>query len=372
MIAITGTGLMSCVGKDVVENFTSFQNGICGNKNITGFDTKNYNLKYAYEITPTKNNLNVEDWVINVINQALLESNNEVDKDTIIIIGTGLRNIKKYENATKQDITIPKTDLDLKCIILENFKNVKDVISITNACSASLYALALGSDMLNLGLASKVIIVGSDNISETMFGLGDRVSPLIPTKVQSFDKQRKGVLLGDGAAAIILENKNNNNSDDELIILKSVELTCDAKHETQPCSIMIESTICQAINKANITPMDVDIVFAHGTGTVLNDIAEGKALDNIFKNNNKIQITGLKPMIGHTSGASGLMSVIAASLCLKHNRTIPLINLEEPIEEVNNLRFVKESQHEKLTVAQIDAFGFGGLNAVAIIRKENG
>lgn len=95
-------------------------------------------------------------------------------------------------------------------------------------------------------------------------------------------------------------------------------MSCDAFHETQPCSQMIEKTIRNAINKANLSPHDVDIVFTHGTGTILNDVSEGKAISAVFYDcNTSTFITGLKPMIGHTSGASGLMSLIAGYMSLK-------------------------------------------------------
>lgn len=369
MITITGVGLVSCLGNNISQNFENFQKGICGSKEIMGFCTQKYHIKSAYEIPTKLHENNIKSWIISVINEALNDSKDFIDENTIIIVGTGLRNIRKFEDSVITDCTITSTDLDFKEFLLTCFPNVKDVISITNACSSSLYALSLGCDLLNLKLATKVIIVGADCISQTMHALDDRVAISKPTIIQSFDKMRKGVLLGEGAAAIILKNQNQEFKNLDEIYIKSIALSCDARHETQPWSEMIEKTIKTAIAQAKLSPQNIDMIFAHGTGTILNDIAEGKAMSNIFHDCKKTYITGLKPMIGHTSGASGLMGVIAGYLSLKSNKTIPLINMKEVIDEAKKLHFVYKATSQELATVQINAFGFGGLNAVAIIGK---
>ena len=371
MITITGVGLVTCLGNNSFQNFINFQKGICGIQKIQKFDTHNYHLKKAYEITNYSKSNCIKSWIITTITEALSESGDVIDNNTIIVIGTGLRNIRSYEESIISGKSFFYEDLDFKKFLVDEFPKVKDVISLSNACSSSLYALSLGLDLLNLQLADKVVIVGADCISMAMHALDDRVSSSKPQVIKSFDKNRSGVLLGEGAAAIIL--KNNIYEADEAndkIYIKPIALSCDAFHETQPCSQMIEKTIRNAINKANLSPHDVDIVFTHGTGTILNDVSEGKAISAVFYDcNTSTFITGLKPMIGHTSGASGLMSLIAGYMSLKKNVIIPFVNLKQPIDEIENMQFVDFSIPKKLNVAEINAFGFGGLNAVAIIGK---
>lgn len=366
MIAITGVGLVSCLGNNTAQSFYNFQKGICGVREIERFSTQKYHLKNAYEIPNELYEEGIKSWIISAIDEALKESHEYIDDSTIIIVGTGLRNLRKFEESIVYGTPLSLAQIDFKDLLIRKYPYVKDIISITNACSSSLYALSLGCDFLNLSLADKVIVVGADCISQTMHGLDERVSISCPAIIKSFDKQRKGVLLGEGAAAIIIKR---NVFTDESIYIKSISLSCDAYHETQPCTNMIENTIKNAISQACLLPEDIDMIFTHGTGTILNDIAEGTALNHIFKNSKKTLITGLKPMIGHTSGASGLMSIIAGYMCLKHHRTIPLINMDQAIDEVKDLHFVQKSTSEKLTKIQINAFGFGGLNAVAIIGK---
>lgn len=371
MTIIAGVGLVTCLGNNSFQNFINFQRGICGIQEIQKFDTHNYHLKKAYEITNYSKSNCIKSWIITAITEALTESGDIIDNNTIIVIGTGLRNVRSYEESIIFNESFSYEDLDFKKFLVDEFPNVKDVISFSNACSSSLYALSFGVDLLDLQLADKVVVVGADCISMAMHALDDRVSSSKPQVIKSFDKKRLGVLLGEGAAAVILKNnKHEAIGINDKIYIKSIALSCDAFHETQPCSQMIEKTIRNAISNANLSPHDVDIVFTHGTGTVLNDVSEGKAISAVFNGcSTSTLITGLKPMIGHTSGASGLMSLIAGYMSLKQNIVIPLVNLEQPIDEIKNLQFMNFSVSRELNVVEINAFGFGGLNAVAIIGK---
>jgi 3-oxoacyl-[acyl-carrier-protein] synthase II len=126
-----------------------------------------------------------------------------------------------------------------------------------------------------------------------------------------------------------------------------------------------------AHSRAQISPVDVDLLMAHGTGTVLNDLTEAQAILEVFGDfAGQVPVCGLKSLIGHTSGASGLIGVVTAIECLHYGRIPPTAGFETPMDEAKRLRIVYGTAKEAvLNVAQINAFGFGGVNAVAIIEK---
>jgi 3-oxoacyl-[acyl-carrier-protein] synthase II len=155
--------------------------------------------------------------------------------------------------------------------------------------------------------------------------------------------------------------------------LRGVGLTCDAYHVTAPDPAGVAATMQEAYTLAGISPSEVDLVLAHGTGTLLNDEAEAAALSKSFAGlGHPPLVTAVKSMTGHTSGASGLMSLVIASACLESGVVPPTLGLTDPVEEASGLRFVTDGPaRRELRLAQVDAFGFGGVNAVAVVEKVN-
>jgi len=367
MAYITGYGMISANGGDSKSSFASLAEGICQNKEIKHFKTCNFNNKYAYEVDFIEY-FNIERILIDSIKEALNSAKvtniNEVP--TCIIIGTGLRNLKKFEESIISKDNLDHDDLHFKRCIIKNLGFNGQIITISNACSSSLYALALADDMLNQKLVERAIVIGCDSITESMFGLVDRVNPNALTIVQPFDINRKGVLMGEGAATVILENKPKSR-----IRLRGVSINCDAFHETQPKLELIQDAMESALLTCELSPNDIDILFTHGTGTFQNDDVESNAISRIYtKNNIRPYITGIKSMTGHTSGASGLMSLITAIFCLENSTVVSFANVKELISHCEGYNYVKETIFDvELNIAQINAFGFGGLNATAIIEK---
>ena len=128
-----------------------------------------------------------------------------------------------------------------------------------------------------------------------------------------------------------------------------------------------------AHDRAALTAADVDVVLAHGTGTILNDQAEASALAAVFGDSPRPPlVTAIKSMTGHTSGSSGLLGVVVAAEILRTGQVPPTIGLADPLDEGAALRFARDRAvtSAELSVAQVDAFGFGGVNAVAVLDRE--
>jgi 3-oxoacyl-[acyl-carrier-protein] synthase II len=153
--------------------------------------------------------------------------------------------------------------------------------------------------------------------------------------------------------------------------LRGVGISCDAHHETAPDLTGVLRSIRDAHRRANITSDHVDLIMAHGTGTHLNDQVEALALQKVFGSNKTAPLTtALKSLIGHTSGASALVGVVTSIECMRQSKIPPTFGLHDRIEEAEGLDFVvEEAKSAPLQFAQVNAFGFGGVNAVAILEK---
>jgi 3-oxoacyl-[acyl-carrier-protein] synthase II len=152
-------------------------------------------------------------------------------------------------------------------------------------------------------------------------------------------------------------------------LLRAVGVNCDAYHVTAPDQEGIAAAVHDAHERAGITPADIDLLMLHGTGTLLNDEAEASALGKVFADVATPPLaTAIKSMTGHTSGGSGLLSLVVAARCLATGAVPGTVGLTEPVAEAGWLRFVRETAtFPALRLAQVDAFGFGGVNAVAIL-----
>jgi len=190
-----------------------------------------------------------------------------------------------------------------------------------------------------------------------------RVGDEPTTHVAPFDADRGGVLLGDGAVAVVIEP----DGPDALARIRSVGLSCDAFHETAPDRDGITAAMRDAHDRAGLTPSDVGLVLAHGTGTALNDPTEAAAITEVFGTHTP-PVTGIKGAIGHTSGGAALMSLVVAIDALRAGTVPAVTGLVTPIDEAAGLEFVLGTAAPLAArVAQVDAFGFGGVNAVTMV-----
>jgi 3-oxoacyl-[acyl-carrier-protein] synthase II len=405
MITIAGTGALASVGDTTDAVFDALVAGRTGRAELRGFPREDFRAGYAYEIDdragprpkrpgergeapgrggrpagPSDAPGRATAWLLTVVAAALRDAGlAALPADTPIIIGTGLGELRGVElwhaGAGAAE------DLHFEAALRRAFGATASY-TVTNACSASLYALAMAEDLLRLGEHELAVVAGVDSITASMFGLLDRVQMETPAALAPFEGTHKGVLMGEGAAAVVLRGRPPGDSGGRPV-LRSVALGCDAFHPTAPDAKGIELTMREALSRAGLTPADIDVVYAHGTGTALNDEAEGRALASVFLTVPPgPTITAIKSMTGHTSGGSGLLSLVMAVESLRTGRVPAVRGLTDPIEEVTGLRFAggpgggetrladPPRGGRSVRRAQIDAFGFGGVNAVAVLELE--
>ncbi|MEU8208410.1 beta-ketoacyl synthase N-terminal-like domain-containing protein [Micromonospora sp. NPDC049044] len=371
-LVITGLGMVSALGGDVRSSFDAFVAGHTARRPLQQFDPTLYRVRHAYQIDGPDEPGRPGRWLAAAVEEALSQAGLPAGVQPPALVGTGLAEQRSMELWHTAGATVTLDDLHFAGA-LANSTGLSSVVTFVNACAASLSALAAASDLLALGEAEAVVVAGTDGLSESMFGLLDRVNPRPPAEVRPFDAGRVGVILGEGAAAVVLERADRAAARGAVALatLRGVAATCDAYHVTAPLRSGIGRAFTDAYQRAGVRPEDVDLVFAHGTGTVLNDATEAEALGDAYAAApSRPAVTALKSLIGHTSGASGLMSLITAVCAMADGQVPPTRNHTDPIEPIRPFPVVTgAARHAAVGTAQVDAFGFGGVNAVAVLER---
>ena len=252
-----------------------------------------------------------------------------------------------------------------------------------SACASSTHALIDAFNYIKWGKADIFISGGSEaSINEAGVG-GFNAMHALSTRNDSpqtasrpFDKDREGFVLGEGAGALILEEYEHAVARGANIYAEIVggAMTADAHHITAPHPDGVGATNVMrlAIEDANMAPEDIDYVNVHGTSTPLGDIAEIKAIQNVFGDYAKnLNISSTKSMTGHLLGAAGAIEAISCILSIKNNKIPPTINhfkKDEQIDPKLNFTFNK-FQDRNVRVALSNTFGFGGHNACLVFKK---
>ena len=370
---VTGVGAVASVGRSAEEVFTALCAGQSGLGPLRAFDAAKFRAGHAYEIddraapgadVPGR----ATGWLLAAVAEAAADAALGPDLSNVpVLVGTGLRELRSVELAWRELASFDLSRLHFGPALRERFGTCRSY-TFANACSASLYALALGCDLLDAGHADQVVVAGVDALTESMHGLLDRVQPGPPQRVQPFDTARRGTLLGEGAAAVVLR-RDDGEAPAGRGRLRAVSVNCDAYHVTAPDPGGMAAAMSDAHQRAGVKACDIDLMLLHGTGTPLNDEAEITAVSQVFgASASRPLMAAVKSMTGHTSGGSGLLSLIVALRSLASGQVPPILGLTDPLPGAAGFRFVTGPHPPtgRLRLAQVNAFGFGGVNAVAV------
>ena len=367
---VVGAGAVNSIGRNVDEVFDSLCRGVSGLAGLRGFDVRQFRARSAYEIDDRPEpGRDVPGRATSILLEAIAQATRQAGVHDLagvpVLIGTGLRELRSLELWWRGTGELDVRGLHFGSALRERL-GADLTFTIANACSSSLYALALGADLITLGDADTVVVGSVDVLTETMHGLLERVHATPPDRVRPFDRNRTGVLMGDGASAVVLRRSPG---DSPLARLLSVAVNCDAYHVTAPDPEGIATVTREAHRRAGIGAAEVDLLMLHGTGTLLNDEVEATAMASVFGPDIGAPLaTAIKSMTGHTSGASGLTGAVVALSALRAGLVPPTLGLTAPVPEAEAFRFVRSRPAaEELRVAQVNAFGFGGVNAVAMM-----
>lgn len=243
---------------------------------------------------------------------------------------------------------------------------------IPTACAAGNYAIAHAVDALRTGRADVMLAGGADAFSRITYTGFHRLGAIAPERCQPFDRNRKGMIPGEGAAVLVLEPLDRALARGARVYaeLAGYGLSCDAHHMTaaHPEGDGAARAMERALADAGANPGDVDYISAHGTGTPTNDRLETLAVKRVFgEAARRTPMSSIKSMIGHTMGAASAIEAAVCALAVAEGRIPPTMNLEEPEEDLD---FVpNEAREHRVGLAMNNAYAFGGNNASVILRR---
>lgn len=242
---------------------------------------------------------------------------------------------------------------------------------IANACASGTNAIGHAFECIRCGRHERILAGGYDAISELVFVGFDSLQASTPDKCRPFDRERSGMVLGEGAAILALEELESAQRRGARILaeISGYGISTDNYHLTQPnpSGIGPRAAMEGALRSANMAAEAVDYINAHGTATLFNDAAEGKAIAEMFDRNAAVSST--KGMMGHSLGAAGAIEAIVCLLALQHDFLPPNINFRTPDEGVDLNIVANESQSAPVRTALSNSFGFGGTNASIVMTK---
>lgn len=386
-VAIVGAGIVSPLGLGSTETLHSLREGRDCVTLETAFDVEKTRCKTAGQIDdarllPKRENRRdrrlhrASHMVIAALDELLQQA--EDFQPEIAIVGTTSGGMTFGENFYRS--------LGRKCAAawIANYppqKQIGDALEkfgidapaqiIANACASGTNAIGHAFNAIRAGRYQRVLAGGYDAISELVFVGFDSLQASSPEKCRPFDAQRSGMVLGEGAALLALEDFESAQSRGAQILgeIAGYGISTDNHHLTQPNpdGSGPRRAMEQALATAEIMPDRVGYINAHGTATIFNDLAEGKAIGEIF--GNTIPVSSSKSMMGHSLGAAGAIEAVFTLLALQHSFLPPNINFRE-IDSALDLNLVaNESRSADFEYALSNSFGFGGTNAAVLLRK---
>ena len=241
---------------------------------------------------------------------------------------------------------------------------------IANACASGTNAIGHAFESIRSGKYQRVLTGGYDAISELVFVGFDSLQAATPEKCRPFDRDRSGMVLGEGAALLALENFESARKRDAQILgeLIGYGISTDNHHLTQPdpSGNGPRRAMEHALQSAGRSPKEVDYINAHGTATPLNDAAEGRAIAQLF---GSVPVSSTKSMIGHSLGAAGAIEAIVCLLALQAQFLPPNINFGTGDPNLSLNIVANKSRQTEIDIVLSNSFGFGGTNASILMQK---
>ena len=409
-VVVTGLGALTPIGNTVSEYWDGLVSGKSGANPITYFDASNFKTQFACELK----GFNVEDFMDRklarkmdrfaqyaivsseeaIADSRIIEDN--VDKDRIgVIWGAGIGGLETFQNEVLgfaagngtprfNPFMIPKMIPDIAPGIISIRNGFRGPnFATVSACASSANALIDGLNYIRLGHAD-VIVSGGSEAGVSISGIGGfnalhalstrNDSP--ETASRPFDKDRDGFVLGEGGGCLILEEYQHAKKRGAKIYAELVGggLSADAHHMTAPHpeGIGAIKVMENCLKDAGVDLSKIDTINMHGTSTPLGDVAESKALYDVFGDHlYSMNINSTKSMTGHLLGAAGAVEAISSILSINNGVIPPTINHNTPDETIDqkiNFTF-NEAQKREVTYAMSNTFGFGGHNACVLFKK---
>jgi len=409
-VVVTGIGTLTPIGNNLDDYWSNLVNGVSGADKITLFDASKFKTQFACEVKgfdpvnymDRKEAKRMDRFAqLSIAASDMAVSDSGISKENVnvdrvgVIFASGIGGINTFQeevmNFAKGDGTprfnpffIPKMILDIAAGQISmrhgfrgpNYAVVSACASSTNAMVSALDTIRLGrADVILCGGAEAVICeagVGGFNAMKAMSERNDDPT----TASRPYDKDRDGFVMGEAAGVLVFE-------DYEHAIKRGAKIYCevagggataDAYHLTAPHpeGLGAKNVMISALQDAGMKPEEIDYINTHGTSTPLGDVAEVKAITDVFgAHAYNLNISSTKSMTGHTLGAAGVIEAIACIQSVVHDIVPPTINhfTDDPDLD-NKLNFTFNTAQKRIVNAALsNTFGFGGHNACVIVKK---
>ena len=401
-VVITGTGIYSCIGKNLDEVNDSLYHGRSGiifdaqrksfgyRSALTGFVEKP-NLKelldrrsrimlpeqgeYAYVATLealTNAGLDVE--YLNKKGAGILYGNDSSAK--AIITYTDIIREKKNTMMIGSGAVFQTMNSTVTMNLATIFKLTGINLTVSAACASGSHAIGLGYHLIKSGLQDCIICGGAQEINQYAMGSFDALSAFSvnetePAKAsRPFDRSRDGLIPSGGAATVILESFESATQRGATILGEVIGygFSSNGAHISNPTVEGPVRSLSMALKDAGIPASEVDYINAHATSTPAGDTSEAKAIYQVFGANNPL-VSSTKSMTGHECWMAGASEIVYSMLMMKNSFVAPNINFENPDEDSAKLNIAKNLVEKEINVFLSNSFGFGGTNSSLIIKK---
>lgn len=406
-VVVTGLGAVTPLGTTVPDFWDAMMEGRSGAGPITHFDASEYPTTFACEVKDfdpadyldRKEARRLDpfaQFAIIAADEALADAgidtgalSDEERARTGVIMGSGIGGMKLFQDQVVQyaahgprrlsPFFVPMMIIDMAPGLISMRHQLHGPNYATvSACATSNNAIGDAWMVIKAGLADAIIAGGTDaSITEVGLGGFGNMKALStrnddPTGAsRPFDADRDGFVMGEGAGALMLETYERATARGATIYAEVLGLgmSADAHHISAPHPEGLGARLAmeQAIERAGITPQDVDYLNMHGTSTPLGDVAETTAIKAVFGDHARdMNLSSTKSMTGHLLGAAGAVEAIASILAIQNNRIPPTINFETPDPQCDLNYTFNEPQDREVKVAVSNAFGFGGHNTCVV------
>ena len=396
-VYVTGLGIVSSLGFGRDEYWKNVTRGISGFSTIAGFDTSSFERSVAGEVrgfnardfltaAETRRTGRCSAFALAAARQAVADAGltqlELAGERTSVIVGTTMGEadvLGELEHAWVRHGAdgvdahkLARAGSLLPIHIARAFGARGMVQTLPAACAAGNYSIAYAADLIRAGRADVVICGASELLQKTQFAGFVRLGAVAPERCQPFDKNRRGLIIGEGAGMLVLESEAHavRRSASAFAEVGGSGLACDAHHITRPHPEGTGSlnAMREAIARSGITPDDVDFVNAHGTGTVANDKVESLVIREVF-GDRPIPVSSMKAMLGHCMGAASALEAVACVLTVQTGIYPPTMSFETPDPECNVDLVANASRRGKSDIVLNNSLAFGGYDAVVAFAR---
>jgi nodulation protein E len=303
---------------------------------------------------------------------------------TAAIIGTGAGGLTTQDDTYKRlyaenvtrvhPLTVPRMMVNAPASQVSMHCGIRGPsFAVASACASATHAIGLAFHMVRQGLVDSALAGGTEaclNFGSIRGWEGMRV--MAPDVCRPFSKDRKGLVLGEGAAVVVLETLDGARARGAEILGEIVGfgMSADAADLTNPDIGGMCRAMTGALGDARVAPSEVQYVNAHGTGTTVNDATETEALKAVFGERLRgLAVSSTKSMVGHALGAAGALEAVASLMAVREGVAPPTMNYLGPDPACDLDCVPNEARDMSIDVALSNSFAFGGLNAVLVFRR---